>query len=85
MESVTAQGGGYISTIDKNQRELNAARKAEARSTTFNLGNTKTTYISQANSMGEHKITEDDVVNSGQNLQLQKERMRKANFKLPYT
>ena len=39
MESVTAQGGGYISTIDKNQRELNAARKAEARSTTFNLGN----------------------------------------------
>ena len=35
--------------------------------------------------MGVHKITEDDVVNNGTNLQLQKERMRKANFRLPYT
>lgn len=35
--------------------------------------------------MGEHKITEDDIVNSGAHMQIQKDRMRKANFKLPYT
>ena len=35
--------------------------------------------------MGEHKITEEDIVNSGTFLKDQKERMRKANFKIPYT
>lgn len=35
--------------------------------------------------MGGHKITEEDIVNSGTFLKDQKERMRKANFKIPYT
>jgi len=35
--------------------------------------------------MIQHNITSDDVDASGAHMKMQKDRMRKANFKLPYT
>ena len=35
--------------------------------------------------MIQHPITIDDIRNSGSNMQQQKDRMRKANFSIPYT
>lgn len=35
--------------------------------------------------MIQHNITSDDVDASGAHMKSQKDRMRKANFKLPYT
>ena len=52
----------------------------------FNMGNTAISYVSHAgNTMVEHPITTDQIHKQGAQMVLQKENMRKANFKLPYT
>ena len=52
----------------------------------YHMGNEAISYISHAgNTMVEHPITTDQIHKAGAQMVLQKENMRKANFKLPYT
>ena len=48
------------------------------------FGNNPVTYGTSGKLM-EHSIHQDDRNQNGAYLQQQKDRMRKANFKLPYT
>ena len=58
--------------------------KKDVRATHFNLGNTKTSYISHAgNTMIEPPITQESVIAAELKRKDQIDRMRKANFRLP--
>jgi hypothetical protein len=74
---------GSKNKVDHSQ--MNELRK-DLRTSHFHMGNNATSYVSHAGgTMVEHPITTDQIHKMGANRQNERDRMRKANFKLPYT